>query len=128
MTELKRILYVEDQKDIQLIAQVALEVICGYQLKICDSGVKALQCIAEFSPDLLLLDLVLPGMDGPTLLQRIRQQNRLPSPPVIFVTASILPEETDELMSMGALSVITKPFDPATLGRQLQRIWDRRLH
>jgi len=125
MTALKKILYVEDQKDIQLIARVALESISHYELKICDGGEQALDCMAECSPDLILLDVMMPGIDGPGTMIEMRKREELQSIPVIFMTAKVLPDEVDELMSLGALGVISKPFDPVSLGSQIQEIWDR---
>jgi len=125
MSALKKILYVEDQKDIQLIARVALESISHYQLKICDGGEQALDCMAECSPDLILLDVMMPGIDGPGTMIEMRKREELQSIPVIFMTAKVLPNEVDELMSLGALGVISKPFDPVSLGSQIQEIWDR---
>ena len=125
MSALKKILYVEDQKDIQLIARVALESISHYELKICDGGEQALDCMAECSPDLILLDVMMPGIDGPGTMLEMRKREELESIPVIFMTAKVLPNEVDELMSLGALGVISKPFDPVSLGSQIQEIWDR---
>lgn len=124
MANLKKILYVEDQKDIQLIVQVALESISNYDLTICSGGEEALTIVSELSPDLLLLDVMMPDMDGPTLLAEIRKREDLKKIPVIFITAKVLPNEIDALMSLGALSVIEKPFNPVTLGNNIQAIWD----
>lgn len=125
MSELKKILYVEDQKDIQMIARVALESISHYEVKICDGGEQALDCMAKCSPDLILLDVMMPGIDGPGTMIEMRKREELQSIPVIFMTAKVLPNEVDELMSLGALGVISKPFDPVTLGSQIQEIWDQ---
>lgn len=125
MSELKKILYVEDQKDIQMIARVALESISHYEVKICDGGEQALDCMAKYSPDLILLDVMMPGIDGPGTMIEMRKREELQSIPVIFMTAKVLPNEVDELMSLGALGVISKPFDPVSLGSQIQEIWDR---
>lgn len=126
MSELKKILYVEDQKDIQMIARVALESISHYEVKICDGGEQALDCMAECSPDLILLDVMMPGIDGPGTITEMRKREELQSIPVIFMTAKVLPNEVDELMSLGALGVISKPFDPVSLGSQIQEIWDQK--
>ena len=124
MSELRKILYVEDQLDIQIIAKMSLESIAGYELKVSSSGEEALQVIEAFSPDLLLLDVMMPGIDGPGTLAEIRKIDKVSNTPVIFMTAKVLPNEIDELMSLGALSVISKPFDPVTLGQSIQAIWD----
>ena len=124
MRELKKILYVEDQKDIQMIAKAALETIGGYELMICSSGIEALAQIAEFTPDLLLLDVMMPGMDGPATLMEIKKRDDAKNIPVMFMTAKVLPSEIDQLMSMGAISIIPKPFDPVTLANNIQQIWN----
>ena len=125
VTELKKILYVEDQSDIQLVAQLALESIGHFDVEICSSGEQALARIAEFSPDLVLLDVMMPGMDGPATLQAIRAREDSRQLPVIFMTARILPDEVRDLKALGALDVIAKPFDPVTLGDDIRNIWYR---
>lgn len=124
MRELKKILYVEDQKDIQMIAKAALETIGEYELMICSSGIEALAQIVEFNPDLLLLDVMMPGMDGPATLKEIKKRDDVKNIPVIFMTAKVLPSEIDQLMSMGAISIVPKPFDPVTLANNIQQIWN----
>ena len=124
MRELKKILYVEDQKDIQMIAKAALETIGEYELMICSSGIEALAQIVEFKPDLLLLDVMMPGMDGPATLKEIKKRDDVKNIPVIFMTAKVLPSEIDQLMSMGAISIVPKPFDPVTLANNIQQIWN----
>lgn len=121
---LKKILYVEDQKDIQIIAEYALAAISGYTVKTSNSGIEALAEIEAFEPDLLLLDVMMPGLDGPSTLQEIRKLDAYKNTPAIFMTAKILPNELADLMSQGAIAVIPKPFDPVTLGSEIQVIWD----
>ena len=125
MDTLKKILYVEDQQDIQVIARVALEQISQYELLICDEGEEALSQMPSFNPDLVLLDVMMPGMDGPETFQGIRQLEGFADTPVIFMTAKVLPSEIDQLMSMGALGVISKPFDPVKLGSQIEKLWEQ---
>ena len=124
MGELNKILYVEDQKDIQVIAEYALTQISHYDLKLSSSGEEALEDITAFNPDLILLDVMMPGLDGPETLQEIRKIKAYENTPAIFMTAKILPNEVDELMSKGAIAVIPKPFDPVTLGSEIQSLWD----
>lgn len=125
MPQLNKILYVEDQLDIQMIAAVALESINSYQVKVCSSGEEALEIIEGFQPDLLLLDVMMPGMDGPQTLDAIREMDSYKSIPAIFMTAKVLPDEITALMELGALGVISKPFDPVLLGGEIQSIWDQ---
>ena len=125
MNSLKKILYVEDQKDIQMVVEYALCNISDYTLKVCSSGNEALSEIGSFSPDLLLLDVMMPGLDGPETLQEIRKIEGYQKTPAIFMTAKILPNEIDDLMTTGALAIIAKPFDPVKLGSEIQDIWDK---
>lgn len=127
MTEkaLERILYVEDEPDIQTVARLALEMVGGYEVEICSSGREALERAARFNPDLILLDVMMPEMDGPTTLQALREQKPTATTPVIFVTAKVQSQEIAEYKLMGALDVIAKPFDPMGLPKEIEEIWDR---
>ena len=124
MPNLKRILYVEDESDIQAIAKIALESVGGFTLMICSSGKEALEKAAEFAPELLLLDVMMPEMDGPSTLKLLRKIPELNSVPAIFMTAKVQPSEVEELKTLGALDVIAKPFDPMTLAEQIKKIWE----
>lgn len=120
---LQRILYIEDEPDIQAVARVALEVVGGFELRICSSGRQALAEAAGFAPDLLLLDVMMPDMDGPTTLRELRSQAALATIPALFLTAKVQAREIDALKRQGAIDVISKPFDPMTLAGRLQAIW-----
>ena len=121
---LNRILYVEDEPDIQAVARLALEAVGGFTLKVCTSGEEAVRDAVGFSPELILLDVMMPGMDGPTTLARLRQLAPLATTPVIFMTAKVQPAEIAHFKSLGALDVIPKPFDPMALAGQVRAIWD----
>ena len=123
---LQRILYVEDEPDIQAIARVALETVGGFTLKVCSSGEEALQAAVEFTPDLLLLDVMMPGMDGPTTLRELRSIPELSETPAVFMTAKVQPQEIEQFKSCGALDVIAKPFDPMALCAQITAVWQQR--
>ncbi len=122
---LERILYVEDQHDIQEIVVLALENLGGYTLEVCSSGEEALTKVETFSPDLILLDVIMPGMDGPTTLNALRNIPALHNSPVIFMTGNAQPQEIAYLKEIGALDVIAKPFDPMTLASQISTIWEK---
>jgi CheY-like chemotaxis protein len=124
--ELRRILYVEDEPDIQAVAQLALEAVGGFEVKICSSGQEALQAAVVFNPDLFLLDVMMPGMDGPSTLGRLREISQLTTVPAIFMTAKVQPQEVAQLRSLGALDVIAKPFDPMSLAQQIRDSWEKR--
>ncbi len=119
---LRRILFVEDDPDIQVVATMALESLGGFAVVSCGSGAEALSRFGEVSPDLVLLDVMMPGMDGPATLEALR---RLPAGgvPVVFMTARVQAHEIARYREMGAADVIAKPFDPMTLAETVQAIW-----
>lgn len=120
---LERILYVEDDPDIQAIALMVLDSISGFAVEPCSSGKEAVNKGVGFAPDLILLDVMMPGMDGPETLKALRQFPELQKTPVVFMTAKVQPQEVQEYMALGAVGVIAKPFDPMTLTQQLQDVW-----
>lgn len=121
---LQRILYVEDEPDIQAVAQIALEAVGGFEVKICSSGEEAIREAVAFSPDLLLLDVMMPGMDGPTTLAALKKLPELKDTPSIFMTAKVQPQEVEQLRSLGAVEVIAKPFDPMMLAEKVKSAWE----
>lgn len=126
MSDLKRILYVEDEPDIQAIARLALEVVGGLELKVCSSGEEALDCAESFAPDLFLLDVMMPGLNGPDTLRALQDIPAVAGLPAIFMTAKVQPAEILEYKAIGAIDVIAKPFDPMTLSDQIKEIWNNR--
>jgi len=125
MEKLTRILYVEDEPDIQTVARLALETLGGFTLAICSSGDEALQRAPGFQPQLILLDVMMPVMDGPTTLKMMRGLPQFASTPAIFMTAKVQPDEVAHYLELGAVDVIPKPFDAMTLSTQVQAIWER---
>ena len=123
MPELKKILYVEDEPDIQMIARVALESVGGFELCVCSSGAEAIEKAGSFNPDLLLLDVMMPGMDGPTALAELRKIPSLTNTPVMFMTAKVQPQEVEFLKSLNVADVIAKPFDPMCLADNIRKSW-----
>jgi CheY-like chemotaxis protein len=123
---LKKILYVEDEADIQTIAKLALETVGGFEVMICGSGAEALEKAPGFAPDILLLDVMMPGMNGPDTLEALLRIEGLKNTPAIFLTAKAMPAEVTRYKKIGALDVIPKPFDPMTLADQVKAIWSRR--
>ena len=123
MNRLQRILYVEDEPDIRAVAKLALEMVGGFTVKICASGEEALSEAEPFAPDLILLDVMMPGMDGITTLKALHERSALASVPVVFMTAKAQSVEIDYYKSLGACDVITKPFDAMTLANHVRAIW-----
>jgi two-component system OmpR family response regulator len=120
---LKSVLYVDDEPDIREVVEMALNLVSGITVKTCGSGASALQLLPSFMPDLVLLDVMMPGLDGPATLARMRSDAVLSRIPVVFMTAKALPQEVDRFMSLGAVGVISKPFDPMHLAARVQEIW-----
>lgn len=120
---LTRILYVEDEPDIRTVAQMALEAVGGFTVIACASGREALAAASVAAIDLVLLDVMMPGMDGPSTLQALRRLPATAETPVIFMTAKVQAAEIAQYLALGALDVIHKPFDPMTLSEQISRIW-----
>ena len=123
MNSLQRVLYVEDEPDIQAVARVALEVVGGMVVKICSSGEEALREAVDFAPDMILLDVMMPGVDGPGTLKALQAVPALAGIPVAFMTAKVQPNEVANYKSLGALDVVAKPFNPMTLAEQIRSIW-----
>lgn len=123
MSNTLKILYVDDEADIRTIVQFAFEDEEGLELKVCASGQEALDTVADYRPALVLLDVMMPVMDGPTTLQRLHVQPGLAQLPVAFVTAKVQPQEVAHLKSLGAVDVIAKPFDPMALADHVRSLW-----
>lgn len=126
MNVLKKLLYVEDELDIRAVAEVALVHLGGLELKACASGEDAVREAVAFAPDMVLLDVMMPGMDGPSTLQALRALPGMKNVPVAFMTAKIQPNEVAQYIALGAIDVIAKPFDPMTLAAQVRASWERR--
>ena len=124
--KLERILCIEDEEDIRKVQLIALESLGGFTVLACASGAEAIQAAAAFAPQMILLDVMMPGMDGPATLKSLRTLPGLENTPVIFVTAKVQQAEVDYYLELGALEVISKPFDPMTLSSQLRQIWELR--
>ena len=117
-----RILYVDDEPDIREIAAMALELDPEFEVRTAASGEAALAMVADWVPDAALLDVMMPQMDGPTLLARLREDPRLAQVPVIFVTARAQPSELQNFSTLDAAGVIAKPFDPMTLSAKVREL------
>ncbi|GIZ52323.1 response regulator [Noviherbaspirillum aridicola] len=122
---LQRVLYIEDDEDIQAIVQVALEDVGGLSLRICSGGREALEALPGFQPDLVLLDVMMPLMDGPTTLRALRDLPGCAELPAVFMTARAQPSDIAHYEGIGALGVIVKPFQAARLAQQLRDMWRR---
>lgn len=117
-----KILHVEDEPDIREVAAMALDLEGDIDLTAAASGPDALALLDGFTPDAVLLDVMMPGMDGPSVLVELRKRPELKATPVIFMTARVQTSEVARYLELGAVGVITKPFDPMTLGREVKDI------
>jgi CheY-like chemotaxis protein len=121
---LTKILYAEDEDDIREIAVLAIETIGGFEIETCSSGNEVLALAKKFQPQLILLDVMMPMMDGPSTLIALKKDAQLQHIPVIFLTAKIMSDEINRFKAMGTIDIIAKPFDPMTLSAQIQTIWN----
>ncbi|MFT4953872.1 MAG: two-component system OmpR family response regulator [Brevundimonas sp.] len=118
-----KILHVDDEDDIREVAAFALELDPDITLTSAASGEAALAALdAGLGPDVILLDVMMPHLDGPGTLARIRERQAHQATPVIFMTARAQSGEVDHYRALGALDVITKPFDPMTLAQDVRAI------
>ena len=124
---LKRILYVDDEPDILAVTTMTLTALGGYEVEACSSGPEALAKVAAFQPDLIMLDVMMPEMNGPQTLEALRAMEPAAHIPVLFITASAQPKEVDRLRGTGAIEVIVKPYDPEKLCDQVAEIWRKYL-
>ena len=123
--ELQRVMLVDDEPDIRTVAGMALEMVGGFSVRACGSGQEALQSVDEFKPQLMLLDVMMPDMDGPGVLAALRARQDSAGIPVIFLTAKAQPEEIEKLRALGAIDILAKPFDPMTLAGDVRAAWSR---
>ncbi len=120
---LARILVVEDDVEMRVMVRESLEGAGGITVKACASGRQALRAAPGFRPDLILLDAVMPRMDGPATLRALRERPETAAVPVIFLTARSGGADADRFTGLGAIGVIAKPFNPALLAGAVRRFW-----
>jgi CheY-like chemotaxis protein len=121
---LQTVLYVDDEPDIREVVELSLGLVGGLTVHTCDSGERALEILPQLQPDLILLDVMMPRLDGPSTLQRLGADPNLNRIPVVFMTAKAMPQEVERFKQLGAVAVIAKPFDPMRLGEQVVSIWE----
>jgi CheY-like chemotaxis protein len=115
-----RVLHIDDECDILEIAAASLGLDPDLEVRGCDSGADGLAAAVEWRPDLILLDVMMPVMDGPTTLRHLRENPQTADIPVVFMTARVQTHELAHFKSLGAAGVIVKPFDPMTLAASLR--------
>jgi CheY-like chemotaxis protein len=119
---ISKILIVDDDEDIRIVSEVVARRIGQWDVVLAASGEEALERAGEEQPDVILLDVMMPGMDGPTTLQHLRSGSRTADIPVIFLTARAQSHEVERYLALGADGVIVKPFEAMTLPDQIRRI------
>lgn len=112
---------IEDDHNIRVIAEITLEAVGNWKVILCDSGAAGIEAALREKPDLILLDVMMPGMDGPTTLAKLKECMH-PMPPVIFLTAKVQSTEIAHYQSLGATGVVKKPFDPVTLPDEIMAV------
>ena len=120
---LKRVCYVEDDEDIQRIVRMSLERVGKMTVAVVTDPTQAIAVMAEFRPDLVMLDWMMPVMDGPTLFRQMKQRPETSALPVVFITARASQRDLEDLKRLGAAGTISKPFSPKDLPDQLRAIW-----
>jgi CheY-like chemotaxis protein len=122
-----KVLYVEDEENIRTVGLFSLTEVGGLTVEPACGGHEALAKVAGFGPDLILMDVMMPGMDGIATFKALRERADTAQIPVIFMTAKVQPNEVEEYLRMGAVAVIAKPFDPVALPDEVRAIWADRV-
>jgi CheY-like chemotaxis protein len=120
-----RICYVEDDVDIQRIVRMSLERIGKMTVEVVSDPTAAIDAMLAFRPDLVMLDWMMPVLDGPALFRQMKQRPETSALPVVFITAKAAQRDLDELLALGAAGTISKPFSPKDLPEQLRAIWSK---
>ena len=120
--DIKKILLIDDDQHIRRICQVCLTNIGHWQVALAQNGFEGLDMARKEKPDVILLDVMMPGMDGPTTLLQLREDPELRDVPVILMTAKVQPQEVEQYTRLGATGVISKPFDPMTLPSEIKKL------
>lgn len=118
----KKVLLIEDEADIREIASLSLESVAGWQVECASGGAEGIRLAKSTGPDAILLDVMMPEMDGPSTLQRLRNDDQTKHIPIIFMTAKVQATDRQRLNELGAEGIISKPFDPMQLADQISKI------
>ncbi len=120
---LQHILCIDDESDILEVTRLCLETVGGYRVTSCSSGRQGIEQAKRDIPDLVIIDVMMPDADGPSVLKLFRETSELNHIPVIFMTARIRDAEVSEYVDQGAAAVLAKPFDPMKLSEQVESVW-----
>jgi two-component system OmpR family response regulator len=122
---LKNILLVEDDSDMQYLAMLALSQVGGFKVNVCSNGYEALEIVNKAHPQMILLDVMMPELDGPATLQKLRMNPATANIPIVFLTASTQEKDIERYKKLGALDIIPKPINPVTISQHLLDIWKK---
>ena len=114
-----RILIIDDEEDIREVAALSLETVAGWQVITANSGAQGLARAIEHQPDAILLDVMMPGMDGPTTFRELRANPATAKIPVLLLTAKVQSTDQRRFADLGVEAILFKPFDPLTLSTQI---------
>jgi CheY-like chemotaxis protein len=117
-----RILIIDDEDDIREIAAMSLETVAGWEVMVANSGAQGLTRAAMYKPDAILLDVMMPGMDGPTTFRELQKNPATAKIPVLFLTAKVQATDRARFAGLGIQAVLVKPFDPLTLSVQISNV------
>jgi CheY-like chemotaxis protein len=121
-----KVLLIDDEEDIRRVARLSLSRVGKMEVAEAATGVEGVRRAESEAPDVILLDVMMPGLDGPSTLSALRSSPRTASIPVVFLTAKAMPAEVERLRGLGAVGVLIKPFDPMALPAQLTALLERR--
>ena len=117
-----RILIIDDEEDIRDVAALSLETVAGWDVVVASSGAQGLARAIEYQPDAILLDVMMPGMDGPTTFRELRNNPATAKIPVLLLTAKVQASDQRRFADLGVDGVLFKPFDPMTLSTQIAAV------
>jgi len=125
--ELKKIIYVDDDPDLRRIVKFSLETLGNYQVQVYCDGKEFLSEVVSIKPDLIMIDVIMPIIDGPAAVQKLRKIPEVKDIPVIFLTSKYNPRDIEQFNALGVPYLIKKPFDPSVLHQQVLEIWQKHL-
>jgi len=117
-----RILIIDDEDDIREVAALSLETVAGWEVMVANSGAQGLVRASAYQPDAILLDVMMPGMDGPTTFRELRKNPATAHIPVLLLTAKVQASDQRRFADLGVEAVLVKPFDPLTLSEQVAEV------
>ena len=123
--QISSVLLVDDEPDIRIVGEIALSQIGGWDVTVACDGREAIAAVRSNQPDVILLDMMMPGMDGMQTLAHLKADPRTFGVPVIFMTAKVLPVEVERYMDSGAIGVVPKPYDPVSLPVRVAEIFNQ---